>query len=54
MDKAQTPKMHESTENVPVNVSETCNQLPWERTCQETILAKLKENYVLKEMCILS
>ena len=42
MPKGQTPKMHGSVVNVPVNVSETCNHLPREGNCEEVILVKLK------------
>ena len=42
MRKGQTPKMHGSIVNVPVNVSETCNYLPREGNYEEVILVKLK------------
>ena len=33
LSKGQTPKMHGSIVNVPVNLSETCNHLPREGDC---------------------
>ena len=42
MSKGQTPKMHGSVVNVPVNVSEICNHLPREGNFEEVILVKLK------------
>ena len=33
LSKGQTPKMHGSIVNVPVNLSETCNHLPREGNC---------------------
>ena len=48
MPKGQTPKMHGSIVNVPVNVSETCNHLPRERNCEEVILVKLKRKLCFK------
>ena len=48
MPKGQTPKMHGSIVNVPVNVSETCNHLPREGNCEEVILVKLKRKLSFK------
>ena len=48
MPKGQTPKMHGSIVNVPVNVSETCNHLPRERNCEEVIPVKLKRKLSFK------
>ena len=48
MPKGQTPKMHGSIANVPVNVSETCNHLPREGNCVEVILVKLKRKFYFK------
>ena len=48
MPKRQTPKMHGSIVNVPVNVSETCNHLPRERNCEEVIPVKLKRKLSFK------
>ena len=48
MPKGQTPKMHDSITNVPVNVSETYNHLPRERNCEEAILVKLKRKIAFK------
>ena len=41
MPKGQTPKMHCSIVNIPVNVSETCNHLQQEGDCEEVILADM-------------
>ena len=48
MPKGQTPKIHVSKVNVPVNVSETCNHLPREANCEEVILVKLKKKLLFK------
>ena len=48
MSKGQTPKMHGSMVNVPVNLSETCNHLPREGNCEEVILVKLKRKLSFK------
>ena len=48
MPKGQTPKMYDSITNVPVNVSETYNQLPRERNCEEAILVELKRKIAFK------
>ena len=42
MSKGQTPKMHGSVVNVPLNVSKICNHLPREGNFEEVILVKLK------------
>ena len=49
MPKGQTPKMHGSIANVPVNVSETCNHLPREGNYEAVILVKLKRKLFFKE-----
>ena len=54
MPKGQTPKMHGSVVNVPVNVSETCKHLPREGNCEEVILVKLKRKLSVKGIFILS
>ena len=43
MPKGQKPKIHWSILNVPVNVSEICNQLPREGNFEEVSLVKLKQ-----------
>ena len=43
MPKGQTPKIHGSIVNAPVNVSEICNQLSREKNFEEVILVKLKK-----------
>ena len=48
MSKGQTPKIHGSIVNVPVNVSETCNHLPRGGKCEEVILVKLKRKLYFK------
>ena len=48
MPKRQTPKMHDSIVNVPVNVSETCSHLPREGNCEEVLLVKLKRKLSFK------
>ena len=40
MPKGQTPKMHCSIVNIPVNVSETCNHLQQEGHCEEVIFCR--------------
>ena len=46
--KRQTPKTHGSIVNVPVNVSESCTQLPREGSCEGVILVKLKKKFSFK------
>ena len=41
MPKGQTPKIHGSLVNVPVNVKETCDHLPQEGNCEEVIFADM-------------
>lgn len=43
MPKQQAPKINGSIVNVLVSVSETCNQLSLEGTCDEVILIKLRK-----------
>ena len=40
MPKGQTPRMHCSIVNIPVNVSETCNHLQQEGNCEEVIFCR--------------
>ena len=46
--------MNGSIVDILVNLSGTCNQLPQEGTCEEVVFVKLKKNYFLKAVYILS
>ena len=48
MHKEHTPKIQGSIVNLPVNVSETCVQLPQEGICEKVILVKLKKQLTFK------
>ena len=48
MTKVQAPKIHRSIVNVPVNVSENCNQLPRQGNYEEIIFVKLEKKLPFK------